>query len=151
MVKVEVLDEIAELRIALPDVRPGVWATVGLGVQALSSEEVVFDECDVSVVAEGLMIDVTLLGIRADDHCRHTETETVLVDDGRHHVVVKPPQSSHDKKMAVLFQSGLFITELINPVTYDCPELTRAGGCSLTGLLGSIQLTAGRVPFFAAV
>jgi hypothetical protein len=39
---------------------------------------------------------------------------------------------------------------LISLVTYACPFETRAGGCSETEFVGSIQATDGSVPFFAA-
>jgi hypothetical protein len=51
----------------------------------------------------------------------------------------------------VLSQSGLFMIALTRPVTYVWPALTSAGGCSETVPFGSIQETAGRVPFLAAV
>src|ERR1700751_1946078 len=34
--------------------------------------------------------------------------------------------------------------ELIRPVTYDCPRVARAGGCSLTLSAGTIHDTEGR-------
>ena len=52
--------------------------------------------------------------------------------------------------MAVLGQSGLPIAALTRLVTHVCPVSTRAGGCSLLGPLGVIQLTAGRVPALAS-
>src|SRR5437763_7604966 len=42
------------------------------------------------------------------------------------------------------------MTALIRPVTYVWPALTSAVGCSETLPLGSIQETAGSVPFLAA-
>ena len=53
--------------------------------------------------------------------------------------------------MAVEFQSGLFIAALISAVTYAWPWWMLAGGCSLSGSDGVIQLTEGRLPPFAAL
>jgi hypothetical protein len=52
--------------------------------------------------------------------------------------------------MAVLFQSGLCMMVLIKPVTYLCPMLTGAGGCSDTFPFGMIHETLGSVPLLAA-
>src|SRR5690242_7469065 len=49
------------------------------------------------------------------------------------------------------FQSGLFIAALISAVTYAWPWWMLAGGWSLLGLDGVIQLTEGRLPPFAAL
>lgn len=49
------------------DVLSGVGrVAVGGGVEGLSGKQVVFDEPAVGVVAEGLMVDVTLDGVPAD-------------------------------------------------------------------------------------
>ena len=47
-------------------------------------------------------------------------------------------------------QSGLFMAALTMPVTYAWPRCTLAGGWSLSGPEGVIQLTAGSVPALAA-
>src|SRR5215467_275712 len=52
--------------------------------------------------------------------------------------------------MAVVFQSGLFMIWLMSAVTYAWPWCTLAGGCSLMGSEGVIQLTEGSVPLRAA-
>src|SRR3954451_17397926 len=54
-------------------------------------------------------------------------------------------------KIAVDFQSGPRITALTRIVTHSCPALTRAGGCSLTRLFGTIQETFGSLPRRAAL
>src|SRR5436190_15989189 len=53
--------------------------------------------------------------------------------------------------MAVDFQSGPRMTELITCVTNAWPFETRLGGCSLTWLFGVTHETAGSVPSRAAV
>ena len=50
----------------------------------------------------------------------------------------------------MLFQSELCMIASISPVTYVCPALTRAGGCSETWWLGTIHDSAGSLPAFAA-
>ena len=52
--------------------------------------------------------------------------------------------------MAVESQSGLFMAALMIDVTYAWPWCTLAGGCSLSGPDGVIQLTDGSVPAWAA-
>ena len=96
------------------------------------------------------MIDVAAARIGADDKPRDAQAVAVLVDDRRHHMIVKPPESSQVRKIAVLFQSGPCITALIKPVTYAMPVEVLAGGCSLTIFAGQIHATDGNVPFFAA-
>lgn len=51
----------------------------------------------------------------------------------------------------MLFESGLGMIAFTRPVTYVCPALTSAVGCSDTLPFGSIHDTAGSVPSFAAV
>lgn len=55
LLEVEVVDQIPEERIVFSHIGPAV----GGGVEALATEEVVFDEFDVGVMAEGLMINVS--------------------------------------------------------------------------------------------
>ena len=52
--------------------------------------------------------------------------------------------------MAVESQSGLSMAALMIAVVYAWPLCTLAGGCSLSGPDGVIQLTEGRVPVLAS-
>jgi len=63
------------------------------------------------------MVDVVLLGIRTDYQAWYTEAEAILIDEGRRDMVVISSQSSHEIKIAVVFQSGPFMTALTSPVT----------------------------------
>src|SRR5262252_1050644 len=90
LTEVEVPGKGAEYRQGFPDVGTWVGAPVGLGVELRTAEEVVLDELEVGVGAEGLMVDVTLLGVRGDDQPRDAETVSVLVRRRGNHVVVEP-------------------------------------------------------------
>jgi hypothetical protein len=90
LIEVEVVDEVAEDLCVLADVRSWVGAAVGRGVQALSVEEVVFDELVVRVETQRLVVDVAVLGVRADDDRGDPQSVSVLIDLGRDDVVVEP-------------------------------------------------------------
>src|SRR6478672_10514183 len=64
--EVEVLSQVAEDLHVLAHGRPRVGPAVGLRVQALPVEEVVLDELQVRVEAQGLVVDEAPLRIRAD-------------------------------------------------------------------------------------
>ena len=91
---------------------------------SLATKEVVFDELQVRVERERLVVNVAFLGIRADDHGRHAHAISVAVHGRRNDVVVEAAQSSHARKMAELSRSGLCITALMSCVTYVWPSLT---------------------------
>ncbi len=57
LAEVEVGGEVAELGAVLAHVGSGVGASVGCGVDPLAAEEVVFDELQVRVEAQCLMVD----------------------------------------------------------------------------------------------
>ena len=59
--------EVAEDRDVFADGWSGVGASVGFGVEALTVEEVVFDELVVRVEAQDLVVDVARVCVRADD------------------------------------------------------------------------------------
>ena len=58
--KLKSLDEVAEDLRVLAYVGAGVGSAVGPGVDPLPVEEVVFDEFEVGVLAEDLVVDVAL-------------------------------------------------------------------------------------------
>ena len=87
--EVEVGGDVAEDRVVLADVGAGVGAAVGGGIEARAVDEVVLDELRVGVEAEDLVVDVALLGVRADHDPGDAEAEAVAVDDRRHDVVVE--------------------------------------------------------------
>src|SRR5207248_11276483 len=80
LVEVEVLREIAEDRLVLADVRATVGAAVGLGIEPPATEEVVLDELEVGVEAEGLVVDVALLRVGAYHERRHAQSVSLAVD-----------------------------------------------------------------------
>src|SRR5437870_4776072 len=65
--EVEVVREVAEDGDVLAHRRARVGSTVGARIEALSAEEVVFDELEVGIEAQRLMVDEPALRIRADD------------------------------------------------------------------------------------
>jgi hypothetical protein len=65
--EVEVFSEVTELGHGLAHGRSRVGPTVGGGVETGTAKEVVFDELEVRVVAQGLVLDEPLLGVRRDD------------------------------------------------------------------------------------
>src|SRR5207245_6963387 len=69
--------------------RPRIGAAVGQRVQPLATQEDVLDELDISVEAEGLVVDVVLLRIGADDQRWDPQAVAVLVHHRRHHVIVE--------------------------------------------------------------
>ena len=81
--------EVAEDRVVLAHVGPGVGAAVGGGIEPGAVEEVVLDELGVGVEAEDLVVDVALLGVGADHDPGHAQAEAVAVDDRRHDMVVE--------------------------------------------------------------
>jgi hypothetical protein len=56
LVEVEVAREVAEDRDVLTDGRSRIVPTIGRGIEALASEEVVFDELQVRVEAQRLIV-----------------------------------------------------------------------------------------------
>ncbi len=117
MVEVEVFGEVAEDWDVFADGWAWVGAAVGFGVEALSVEEVVFDELEVSIEGQHLVVDVARSGVGADDEGGYSKAVAVLIDGGRDDVIVEAPRSSHAKKIAVEFHSGLRITALMSLVT----------------------------------
>ena len=89
LVEVEVGGQVAEDPLVLANVGARVGAAVGLGIDATTAEEIVFDELGVRVEAQGLMIDVAALGVGADHDAGHAQAVAVLVDDRGHDVVVE--------------------------------------------------------------
>ena len=67
MVEVEVAREVAEDRDVFSDGWSEVRAAVGLRIEALAVEKIVFDELEVGVEAQHLVIDEARTGIRTDD------------------------------------------------------------------------------------
>src|SRR5262249_21653676 len=88
--EVEVGYQVAQDRRILADAGPGVGASVGRRVEPGAAEEVVFDEFQVGVAAEGLVVDVPPPGVRGDGDRGHAQAIAVLVGPGRCHVVVDP-------------------------------------------------------------
>src|SRR5262249_50045592 len=64
-------------------------AAVRPWVEARATEEVVFDELEVGVVAEGLVVDVAAFGVGADHAAGDADAVPVGVDAGRGDVVVE--------------------------------------------------------------
>jgi hypothetical protein len=87
--EVEILGEVAELRGVLAYVGSGIGTAVCCRVEAGAAKEVVFDELQERVVAEGLVIDETLLRVGGDDDGRDTQPVAVLIDGGRDDMVVE--------------------------------------------------------------
>jgi len=147
--EMEITQQIAELRGVLPHVRPRIGARVRGGIKPLASEKHVLDELQVGVEAQHLVVDEVPAGIRTDHQPRHAQSATVLVDDGRHDMVVETSPVVPGEEEAVLSQAGPSITALTSVVTYRWPTLIKAIGCSLTSPLGTIHETAGNVPSLA--
>src|SRR5262249_42477390 len=87
--EVEVLVKAAQHRQRLPDVTTRAAAAVGLGGEPGAAEEVIFDELQVGVSAERLMVDVALLGVWGDDQRGDTEPVAVPVGSPGTDIVVK--------------------------------------------------------------
>ena len=89
LAEVEVVHEVAKLGAVLADVRARVGATIRGGIKALPLEENVFDELHVGVVAQGLVIDVPLLCVGADDDSGNPRSVAVLIDNRWGHMIVE--------------------------------------------------------------
>src|SRR5690242_1387035 len=89
LAEVEVPAELAEHRLVLTDVGAPVGTAVGGRIEAGGAEEVVFDELQVGVTGQDLVVDVAAPGVRRDDQAGHAQAVTVLVDGGRPHVIVE--------------------------------------------------------------
>src|SRR5581483_10071468 len=87
--EIEVLQQVAELRESLADIRARVWAAIGPGVKALATEEIVFDELDVGIKAQYLVINVSLLGIGADHETGYPQAVAIFVDTWRRDVIIE--------------------------------------------------------------
>src|SRR5947209_6509753 len=87
--EIKVLHQVAKLRGVFPYTRPGIGPPICLRVNPLATEEKVFDELQVGVEAQGLVVDQALLGIGANNQSRYAKTIAVLVDDRRRDVVVE--------------------------------------------------------------
>src|SRR4051794_37191250 len=90
LMEVEVTGEVAEDLSVLPDVRPAVGAAVGLRVEPLAVDEVVLDELEVRVEAEGLVVDEPAPRKRADHESRHAKPVPAVIDARRLNMVVEP-------------------------------------------------------------
>ena len=77
LAEIEVLGQVAQDRLVLADVGPGIWAPIGRGIKPGAAEEVVLDELQVGVAAVCLVVDVTPPGVGRDDHGRHTQADAV--------------------------------------------------------------------------
>src|SRR5262245_62104204 len=66
LIEVELLGDVAELLDLFADRRPPVRAPVGLRIEPLTVEEAVLDQLEERVEAQGLVIDVALLGVGTD-------------------------------------------------------------------------------------
>ena len=89
LVKVEVTGQIAENRLVFPNIRSRIRPSVRLRVESLAMQEIGFDELEISVAAERLMIDVPPPGIGTDDYSGHTNSIPEFIDDRRPHMVVE--------------------------------------------------------------
>src|SRR5215472_13270681 len=82
--EIEIRSQIAELRRVLTDIGPRIRTPVRLRIDARAVQEVVLDEFHVRVEAQGLMIDVALPRVRADDKTGHAQSVPHLIDLRRH-------------------------------------------------------------------
>jgi hypothetical protein len=87
--EIEIHEQITNLGYILAYIRTGVGATISLWVDPLASEEQVFDQLDVRILALNLMINETLFGIRADHNTGNAQAEPILVDMRRDYMIVK--------------------------------------------------------------
>jgi hypothetical protein len=117
LVEVEVCDQGAEDRDVVADGGAWVWASVGGWVEALATEEVVFDELVVGVEAECLVVDVAAPGVGADHQSGDAESVTVLIGVRGTHVVVEAAPVIPGEEVAVESQSGLRMIALMMLVT----------------------------------
>src|SRR5262249_752541 len=89
VVEGEVGGQVAEDLLVLAHVGSGVGPPVCRRVEALAVEEVVFDELVVGVEAQGLVVDVTLLGVGADDDAGDAKPVAVGVHGRWNDVVIE--------------------------------------------------------------
>ena len=89
LAEVEVLGQVAEDRLVLTHIRPGVGAAVGQRIEAAAAEEIVLDELQVGVAAEGLVVDEPFFRVRGDHDGRHPQAVAVLVHRRGHHMVIE--------------------------------------------------------------
>src|SRR5437762_2229755 len=89
LVEIEIRPEIAEYRDVLTHVRAGVGPPVGFRIEPLAAEGHVFDEFDIRVEAQGLVVDVAALGVGADHDGGYAQAVAVLVDARWDDVVVE--------------------------------------------------------------
>src|SRR5258707_398716 len=79
LVEVEIGHEVAEYRDVLTHGRARVRPPVGFRIEPLAAEEDVFDEFDIRVEAQGLVVDVAALGVGADHDGGYAQAVAVLV------------------------------------------------------------------------
>jgi len=92
--EIEIIDQVAEDRHVLTNGRPRVRTPIRLGIDALPVEEHIFDELQVCVETQGLVINKPLLCIRADHQPRDTQAVAVLVDRRRDNMILTTPRRS---------------------------------------------------------
>jgi len=97
LVEVEVADKVPEPRVGLADVGSRVRATVSRRIESLAPKEVIFDESDVGVVAEDLMIDEAAARVWADHQPGHSRAQPEPIQRGWHDVVVEPSPRTPDR------------------------------------------------------
>src|SRR5207253_3778997 len=81
--EVELADEVAEQLCVLADDGARVGPAVRLWVEPLAAEEVVFDELQVGVERECLVVDVAVAGPGADQEAGYTQPVALPVDRRR--------------------------------------------------------------------
>src|SRR6476661_5541746 len=89
LVEVEVVGQVTQLGVVLPDAGTVVRPAVGGGVDPLAAQEIVLDEFEVGVLAEDLVVDVPLLGVGADDQGGDAHAVAVVVHRRRGFVVIE--------------------------------------------------------------
>src|SRR5579875_1816516 len=96
--KVEILTQVSQLPGLLTYIGTAVGPPVGERVQPLTVQEEVLDKLHVNVVAVDLMVDVAMLGKRADDDSRNAQAIAGIIDNRRDDVVIKPSPVIPGKK-----------------------------------------------------
>src|SRR5579875_2175448 len=87
--EVEVVDKVAQDGNVLAHSRTWVWTPIGCRVEALAVQEIVFDELQIGIEAERLVVNVAFSGVGADDEAGDAQAIAVFIDRRRNNVVVE--------------------------------------------------------------
>src|SRR5579859_4613323 len=149
--EIEISGQVAQNSRILPHIWTRIGTPIGLRIEPRATQEIILDELEVGIKAQGLVIDEALPGIGADDQAGHTQPIAIRIYLRRLHMIIEaspiipgekdgataPIWTLHhcidqacDVGLASAYQSwGMLAFLLIWCHPGNCGQGTRFGGC----------------------